>query len=95
MLGVVARIKVKPGQEEAFVGAMNGLIAAVKANEPETTVYECFRSRTNPQEFVMLEVYASQAALDAHQKTPHFMAAGAKLMPTFDGMPALEFYDGV
>ncbi|MFZ4071734.1 MAG: putative quinol monooxygenase [Caulobacterales bacterium] len=95
MLGVVARIKVKPGQEDAFLRAIGALRDAVKAQEPDTVTYDCFRSRTNPQEFVMLEVYRSQAALDAHQKAPHFLAAGAALMPTFDGMPAIEIFDGV
>lgn len=95
MLGIVARLKVKPGQDGEFLNAMGALMEAVKANEPDTLTYDCFRSRTDPNEFVMLEVYRSQAALDAHQKSAHVKAALPALTELLDGRPAIEIYDGV
>jgi len=93
MVAAVARIKVKSGHEQEFLDVIGELISAVRANEPDTLVYECFKSKTSENEFVMLEVYRSQAALDAHMKTAHFAAIGAKLMPLLDARPEIEFLD--
>lgn len=95
MLGIVARLKIKPGQEEAFLSAMGALIEAVKANEPDVLSYDCFRARGSSHEFVMLEVYRSQAALDAHQAAAHVKAALPALTALLDGRPAIEVFDGV
>jgi quinol monooxygenase YgiN len=94
-IGVVAKIKVKAGQEAAFKDVFGALQAAVRANEPGCKQYDFFQSKKEPQVFVVMEQYASQADLDAHGKTPHFTAAGPKMFPLLDGMPVIEFSDKI
>lgn len=94
MIGVVARLPVKPGEEENFKGAMRELMAGVRANEPGNKVYQCFRSRTDPAEFVVLEIYDDQAALDAHGQSVHFRAAGPVLGAALAGRPDIQYFDG-
>jgi quinol monooxygenase YgiN len=94
-VGVVARIKIQAGKEAEAEKVLKDLIAQVKANEPDVIVYDLFKSRKDPSEFVMLEMYANPEALAAHGKMPHFVAAGPKLGPLLAGPPSLEFVDGV
>ncbi|MGE0045783.1 MAG: putative quinol monooxygenase [Hyphomonadaceae bacterium] len=93
MIGVVARLPVKPGEEENFKSAMRTLMQGVRDNEPGNKVYTCFQSRANPAEFVVLEIYDDQAALDAHGKSDHFRAAGPALGASLAGRPDIQYLD--
>lgn len=94
-IGVVAKIKVKAGQEAAFKDVFGALQAAVRANEPGCKQYDLFHSKKEPQVFVVMEQYASQADMDAHGKSAHFTAAGPKLFHLLDGMPVIEYSDKI
>ncbi|MBI1186043.1 MAG: antibiotic biosynthesis monooxygenase [Alphaproteobacteria bacterium] len=94
MIGVVARIKIQEGKAAEAETVLKELVAAVKANEPDVPVYDLFKAKDGSGDFIMLEMYPNQAVLDAHQKTAHFQAVGAKLMPLLAGAPKLEFLDG-
>ncbi|MBU6372874.1 MAG: antibiotic biosynthesis monooxygenase [Alphaproteobacteria bacterium] len=94
MIGVVARVKIQPGKHAEAEAVLKELVAAVKANEPDVKLYELFKARDGSGDFIMLEMYPSEAVLAAHQKTPHFAAIGAKLGPLLAGAPHLEFIDG-
>ena len=93
MIGVVARLTIKAGEEENFKSAMRGLAEAVRANEAGNRVYQCFQARENPAEFVVLEIYDDQAALTAHGASAHFRAAGPALGATLAGAPKIEYLD--
>lgn len=95
MIGVVAKISVHPGRGAAFESAFAKLRAAVKQHEPGTLVYELFKNRAGPDLYVAMEIYADQAALDAHQAAPHFAAAGAEMASLFAAPPDIEFFDGL
>jgi len=94
MIGVVARVKIQPGKHAEAEAVLKELVAAVKANEPDVPLYQLFKAKDGSGDFVMLEMYPSQGVLDAHQKTAHFAAIGAKLGPLLAGPPSLEFLDG-
>ena len=66
MMTVIARLKVKEGNEDAFRSAADKMIAHVRANEPGTLTYVLHRSTADPTEFVFYEVYADQGAFAAH-----------------------------
>jgi quinol monooxygenase YgiN len=95
MIGVVARVKIQAGKEAAAEAILKELVAAVRANEPDVPLYSLFKAKDGSGDFVMLEMYPSQTVLDAHQKTAHFAAIGAKLGPLMAGPPQLEMLDGV
>lgn len=94
-IGVVAKLKIKVGQEAVFKEVFGALQAAVRATEPGCKQYDLFHSKKEPQVFTIMEQYATQADLDAHGKTAHFTGAGPKLFPLLDGMPVIEYLDKI
>ena len=70
---VVARLTVKPGQEEAFVELASPLIDATRAEEGNG-LYALYRSTQNPAEFLFYEEYKDEAAFKAHLASAHFAA---------------------
>ena len=57
--------------------------------------YQLTKSRSNPQVYKVLELYADQDALTSHGQTDYFKAAGPKLGPCMGGRPEIEYLDGV
>ena len=94
-IGVIATLTIAAGKEAEFETAMNGLMAATRANEPGNIFYACFRCRDNPGVYKVLEHYADQAALDAHGASAHFKAAGPALGACLAAAPAVEYMDGI
>jgi quinol monooxygenase YgiN len=94
-IGVVATIKIKEGANEAFEAVAKELMAAVRANEAGNKVYQFCKSRTEPTTYVVLEVYADQAALEAHGKSDHFRTVGAKMGPSMAGRPDVQYFDTI
>lgn len=86
-IGLVVTLKVKDGMQQAFEAAMAELIPAVRANEPNTLFYSMTRKQGSATEYVMMEQYTDDAAVKAHEATPHFAAALPKLIPCLDGAP--------
>jgi quinol monooxygenase YgiN len=95
MIGVVATLKVQPEKASEFEKIFLDLAAKVKANEPGCLMYQLTRSRTEAGIYKVLEVYASDEALQAHGGTDYFKAAGAAMGPTMAGRPEIEYLDGV
>ena len=72
---IVAFVTVKPGSEKAFVAAAKTCVAASRA-EPGVLHYDLWREQQGEQRFVFNELYADQAAIDAHMASGHFKAFG-------------------
>jgi quinol monooxygenase YgiN len=94
-IGVIATLKVADGKNAEFEAVFSELAAQVRANEPGNLAYACTKSRTDPQIYKILEVYADQDALTHHGGTDYFKAAGPKLGPCLAGRPEIEYLDGV
>ena len=94
-IGVVATLKVAEGKNADFEAVFTALAAQVKANEPGCLAYSLTKSRTDPQTYKVLELYADQDALTHHGGTDYFKAAGPKLGPCLGGRPEIEYLDGV
>ena len=94
-IGVVATLIVAPGKNADFEAVFAALAAQVKANEPGCLSYALTKSRTDPQTYKVLELYADQDALTHHGGTDYFKAAGPKLGPCLGGAPTIEYLDGV
>jgi quinol monooxygenase YgiN len=95
MIGVIATMKIQDGKNAEFEQAFTDLAAQVKANEPGNFAYQLCRSRTDPQTYKVLELYASQEALTAHGQADYFKAAGPKLGAVLAGRPEIEYLDAV
>jgi quinol monooxygenase YgiN len=92
-IGIIATLTVAEGKNAEFESVFAELSAAVNANEPGNEFYSLTRSRANPQIYKVLERYVDQAAVDAHNKTAYFLAAGPKLAPCLAAAPDIEILD--
>lgn len=95
MIGVIATMKIQDGKAAEFEQAFKDLAAKVKANEPGNIAYQLCKSRTDPNTYKVLELYASQDDLTAHGKSEHFRAAGPALGGVLAGRPEVEYLDAV
>ena len=95
MIGVVATLKVQDGKGEEFEGVFRDLMAQVKANAPGCLAYQLPKSRTEPNTYKVLELYANEDALKAHGQSEYFTAAGPKMAPCLAGRPEIENLDSV
>ena len=59
------------GEEERVLGLLQEL-APVSREEPGCLLYQPCRARDEPRRFLIFEVYADQAALEAHGESEHF-----------------------
>ena len=89
MIGVVAQLKVKAGGQDGFEEAAKKLVAAVNANEPGCKLYQLFKVHESETDYVFMEQYEDQAAVDAHRASDHFKTLGAAMGPFLDGRPVI------
>ncbi|MBM3643847.1 MAG: antibiotic biosynthesis monooxygenase [Alphaproteobacteria bacterium] len=89
MLGIIAKLTIKPGTNADFESTMRALQAAVRANEPGNKLYALHKT-AEPTVYVMLERYDDEAALAAHRAAPHFKELGRKLGDCLAGRPDVQ-----
>ncbi|MDE2463872.1 MAG: antibiotic biosynthesis monooxygenase [Alphaproteobacteria bacterium] len=94
-IAVVATLKVAQGKEAEFEGVFRELSAQVRANEPGNKLYQLCRSKADSSVYVVMEMYADDAALKAHGASEHFKAAGPKLGPCLAGRPEIQYFETV
>jgi quinol monooxygenase YgiN len=76
-----------------------GVIAKIPVQDGKGPEFEAFfqltKSRTEPNVYKVLELYADQDALTHHGGTDYFKAAGPKFGAVLAGRPEIEYLDGV
>jgi quinol monooxygenase YgiN len=92
-LGVLARITVQDRKNEEFETIFLGLVEKVLANEEGALLYALNRSKSNPQEYIVMEQYRSAADIDAHGKTDYFREANKAMAGLVAGAPVIEVLD--
>ena len=93
MIAVVATLIVKPGAEGEFEAAAAKLAEAVRTHEAGCILYQFVRSRTEPGQYVALELYQTQEDLAAHGQSEHFKALSPALGATLAAKPAIAVHD--
>jgi quinol monooxygenase YgiN len=78
-VSAVAKMTVKPEKADQFAEQWDSVMAHIGANEPGTEHYVLHRSSTDPNVFFVTEIYADQAAVDAHMGSPAFAEFGGSL----------------
>lgn len=73
-ISTVAVITAKPGSGPTVEAALRELAAATHG-EDECLLYSLQRGLADPDVFVTVEKWKSQAGLDAHLQSPHLQAA--------------------
>ena len=85
MLALVVSLQVKPGHRDAFLAAITEQATRSFTDEPGCRYFDVSVDTTDDHRFTFYELYADQAALDAHRAAPHFavwrQAAGEHVVP--------------
>ncbi len=91
---VVATLRVREGAEEEGMAVLREL---VERSQPEEGClgYAVHRAADDPRTVVLVERWASRAALDAHFQQPHVAEAGARSAEVLDGQPTILFLEPV
>ena len=84
---VIARAKVKPGQEEALERALRENAEASRF-EGGCVSYSVLRGDDGT--FMTVERWATQADADSHMTTPHVQKLLQTVMPLLDGPPEIS-----
>jgi quinol monooxygenase YgiN len=71
MITVAVTYVIHAGREAEAEAHLRAIVAATR-REPGCRTFEANRSRDDARTFLLYEVYDDQAAIDAHQRTPHF-----------------------
>lgn len=95
MIGLIATLKVQDGKGPELEAVFKELAPLVRANEPGNLAYSLTKSRTDPNTYKVLEIYADQDALTAHGQSDHFKTLSPKMGGCLAGRPDLEILDGV
>ncbi len=94
-VGVLATIRIQAGKNAEFEAVAQEMMAAVRANEPGNKMYQFCKSKKEDTTYVVMELYADQAALEAHGQSNHFKTIGPKMGPFMAGRPEVAYYDAV
>ena len=95
MVCVLATLKVKEDKTEDFEKIFKNLSEDVRSNEEGNIFYQVAKDRENENTYLVLEHYKDQESVDAHGKSDHFRAAGAKLAECLDGAPVIKRLDAI
>jgi len=86
MLSIVAKIRVKEGQQQQFESVARKLVAAVNANEPGCRLYTLNKGE-DPLTYVFMERYDDEDAAKAHRASDHYRTLGREMGAFMDGAP--------
>jgi quinol monooxygenase YgiN len=94
-IGVIATLKIQEGKNAAFEEVFLALAEQVRANEPDNIFYILHRSKSDPQEYKVLEQYNKEADLETHRQSSHFQEANKVLATLVAAAPVVEILDTV
>lgn len=72
---LIATITARPGQGEAVEAGLRQLVEASR-QESGCLQYDLHRQREHAEQFVMIEQWQSEAALDEHRNAAHYLHFG-------------------
>jgi len=94
MVGGLKVVAVASGREQEFETLFAELRNEMRTHEPGCILYSLLKSRKNPRAYIVQEQYVDQAALDAHQKSPHGTRYFPKMRAILEHIE-VEYFDGV
>ena len=88
MIFITAKFKVLPEHADNWAAITADFTAATRA-EPGCLWFDWSRSVDNPDDYVLVEAFADDAAAGAHVNSPHFKAAQSTLPPHLAETPRI------
>jgi quinol monooxygenase YgiN len=92
LIGGQKIIRVKEGYEREFEALFGALRDIMRKDEPGCLLYSLLKSRTDPRAYVVHEQYRDQAALDAHEASPHGAVYFPKIRAILDSI-SVEYFE--
>jgi autoinducer 2-degrading protein len=84
MLALWVKVRVKPGQRQRFLEAIELDALGSERDEPGCLRFNVLQDEGDENVYCFYEVYKDHAALEAHRKTPHY-AVWRAAADTLDG----------
>ena len=75
---ILARVYIKPGKETDFIAAARSMVEESN-KEPGCESYTLYQDPYEKGNFIVVETYKNQAAVDAHFSMPYFKDFGPKI----------------
>jgi quinol monooxygenase YgiN len=94
MIGAIAKLKIKEGERDNFIEAMEKLVKAVSDNEADCFYYEMHETE-DPLTIMMIELYKTEEAHANHVQTEHFKTLGMALAPFMAGAPEITVHKSI
>ncbi|HQA10707.1 MAG: antibiotic biosynthesis monooxygenase [Zoogloea sp.] len=88
---IIARFTARPDSIDAMRTLLLGMLEPTR-KEVGCVSYELLNNSADPTDFTFVEEWASQAAIDAHMKTPHLQAVVADSAPLLASPLDVRFY---
>jgi len=88
MIFIAVKFPVRPERSAEWMSLVEDFTTAVR-NEPGNVFFEWSRSVDDPNEFVLLEAFASAEAGEAHVQTEHFRTAIAWMPDVVSATPSI------
>ncbi len=85
MISIFVTIRIKEGYADAFREASFGDAQGSTRDEPGCFRFDILQNAEDANLFHLYEVYADDAALDAHREAPHYKEWRASVEHMFDG----------
>jgi len=93
-LRVIAKIKARPDKANELLSVLSSLIEST-CKEPGCISYTLLQNNEDPTEFVFVEEWQNNAALESHFATKHFKDALVKLPSLIAAEPDIQRYHSV
>jgi autoinducer 2-degrading protein len=86
MLAMLVKVRVKPGERERFLKAIEVDALGSERDEPGCMRFNVLQDTQDQDVYYFYEVYRDEAALEAHRAAPHY-AVWRAAADTLDGAP--------
>lgn len=93
MIGVIMHVRTKPDKTQRFIELTTQLQKDVRANEPDTLLFQVMQSHDDPNAFGFTEIFTSLEAQKEHANRPYHVAMSAEGYSCLDGDPDIRFFD--
>ena len=87
---VIANLRAKTGEEERVADGLRANEAESR-NEPGVIEWIAYQSTDDPRDFVLYEVYRTEADFEAHRAMPHFARYAAEVVPLLEARDVSEW----
>lgn len=95
MIAFLAKLVIDPAKRAEFERAQVELRKLTYENEPDTPIYELFRSQETPETYYCVATFKDQAAFDFHMQTDFHDRLVPEIVDCLASEMELNFYDVV